>query len=278
MTEKKTKSTALVVKGHLEKNRNALSKILPKGCNYDRLCRVLMNAVSTNETLAKCTPVSIFLSCIKGFALGLEVNGALNMAYLIPYKNRLGIYEAQFMPSYLGLIELARRSGEISSICANPVYERDEITVQEGSERIFVHKPDIFQADRGKIIGYYAIYHNKDGSFDYEIMDMKELDKIRRSSKTSNNGPWVDWEGEMYKKSVLKRLLKRAPKSVELAKAIDLDHKAAMGEKQSKDLDFIDIDGLDLSDDSKKSKFENIPPIKEPATDNNLFSGKGGKS
>jgi recombinational DNA repair protein RecT len=56
----------------------------------------------------------------------------------------------------------------------------------------------------------------------------------------------------MAKKSVIKRLLKRAPMSIELASAIQADNKANDG-----NIDIIDIDGLEIPDDEdSNSKFE----------------------
>jgi recombinational DNA repair protein RecT len=78
-------------------------------------------------------------------------------------------------------------------------------------------------------------------------MTIDEVDAIRQRSKAASAGPWVTDFEEMAKKTVMRRLLKRAPMSVELAAAVALDNKAAVGEFDGKD-DIINIDGFDVDD------------------------------
>jgi recombination protein RecT len=100
------------------------------------MCRSLINAISTTPQLAQCSPASLFLSSVRSFSLGLEPNGALSEAYLVPYWNsKKACNEAQFMPSYRGLQNLARRSGEIAEIYSKTVKENDVFDVEEGTER-----------------------------------------------------------------------------------------------------------------------------------------------
>ena len=219
---------------------------MPEGFNYDRMCRSVVNAISTTPALARCTVASLFLSTVRAFSIGLEPNGALQEGYLVPYGG-----EAQFLPSYRGLIQLARRSGEISDVYAKAVYSNDTFEVEEGTERKIVHKPD-YSKDRGDAVCYYAMFRTTAGTVDFEVMSKKEIDKIRALSKAANSPAWKEHYEEMAKKSVLKRLLKRAPMSIDKAKnfsaAIELENKAAMGETQSDAV--LDIEGLDMPDES----------------------------
>jgi recombination protein RecT len=220
---------------------------LPHGFNFDRMCRSLINAISTTPQLAQCSPSSLFLSSVRSFSLGLEPNGALNEAYLVPYWNsKKGCNEAQFMPSYRGLQNLARRSGEIAEIYSKTVKENDLFEVEEGTERKIIHKPN-YTKDRGNAVCFYAVFKTKDGNVDFEIMTIDEVDAIRQRSKAASAGPWVTDYEEMAKKTVMRRLLKRAPMSVELAAAVAIDNKAAVGEFDNAN-DIIDIDGLDVGD------------------------------
>lgn len=241
------KETAQTVNKMLAKNRAAILATLPQGFNLDRMCRTLINAISTTPQIAECTPASIFLSSVRAFSLGIEPNGALQEGYLVPYWNsKKACEEAQFMPGYRGLIALARRSGEIATIYARTVHEKDTFEVVEGTKREIIHKPDYTQS-RGDYVCFYAVFILKSGEVDFEVMTVAEIDAIRARSKAEKNGPWVTDYDEMAKKTVLRRLLKRAPMSVELASSVNLDNKAAMGDFDGKD-DIIDIAGLDLSD------------------------------
>ena len=174
-----TKKTASIVNEQLKKNRAVIMATLPRGLNYDRMCRTVINAVSTNSLLAKCSPASIFLSTVRAFALGIEPNGSLSEGYLIPFwDGKKGGYESQFMPSYRGLQNLARRSGEIRDIYAKAVCENDVFEVEEGTERKIVHKPD-YAKKRGKTVCYYAVFHLKDGGVDFEVMSIDEIENDR---------------------------------------------------------------------------------------------------
>lgn len=241
-----TKKTAETVKILLLKNKEALLRSMPKGFNFDRMLRTVINAISTNGELAKCDSGSIFLSTIRAFALGLEPNGPLSEGYLIPFWNgKKKRMEAQFMPSYRGLQNLARRSGEILDIYAKKVCEKDFFEVEEGTDRKLIHKPN-YREDRGAAFCYYAVFRTKDGGTDFEVMSKNEIEKVRKSSKASENGPWVDWYDEMAEKTVTKRLLKRAPMSIELAGAIAAENKASMGEDSG---DILDIEGIEFPDE-----------------------------
>lgn len=240
-----TKETAKHVSYLIQKNKMSLMKGLPKGFNFDRLERAIINSINENPTLAKCTPASIFLASVKAFSLGLEPGGALQECYLVPFWNsKKGQNEAQFMPSYRGLQNLARRSGEIPILYPKTVFMEDFFVVEEGTERKIIHKPD-YTKKRGNPICYYAVFTVKTGEIDFEVMSIDEINSIKAISKSADSGPWVTYYNEMAKKTVMKRLLKRAPMSIELANTIELDHNASMGESQNFD-DIIDIMGLEV--------------------------------
>lgn len=261
------------VKDMLTKNRDALIRSLPAGFNVDRMSRVVINAISTTPAIAECTPATIFLSAVRAFSCGLEPNGALNEGYLVPFFNsKSGNKECQFMPSYRGLIQLARRSGEIAGVYAKTVHENDEFEVEEGTFRSITHKPNYF-GQRGKAIGYYAVFTLKDGSQDFEVMGFEEIEAIRKRSKAGNNGPWQTDYDEMAKKTVLKRLLKRAPGKIEIAAAVENDNKAAMGEEQGA---IIDIEGLEVDDSTPAEIAGHIAGQKMESLKERIQEAKGG--
>lgn len=100
-----------------------IQRALPKHMNADRISRIAMTVLRTNEKLRKCNPMSFMGALMQSAQLGLEPNTGLGQAYLIPYGN-----EVQFQVSYKGLIELAHRSGQYSAIYAHEVYENDEFS------------------------------------------------------------------------------------------------------------------------------------------------------
>lgn len=271
---KKPTSTAELVKHNLDKNRDAIIRSLPKGFNFDRMCRAVINAISTTPSLAKCTASSLFLATVKGFSLGLEPNGPMQEGYLVPFKNnKKDVHEAQFMPGYRGLIALARRSGEIAVIYAREVYKNDYIEVVEGLERKLIHKP-LLWGDRGELLGFYGVFTLKTGEPDFEVMTIKDIEDIRARSKAATEGPWVTDYNEMGRKTVIKKLLKRAPMSIELAGAIEQENKALEGQGN----DIIDVEGLDITEEPKKKssledpkRDDEIPRIQPPAVSQDIY-------
>ena len=172
--------------------------------------------------------------------------GALGEGYLVVYNNKIKVNgvekwvkQAQFIPGYRGLITLARRSGEISTLYAEAVYKGDVFNVELGLEEKLEHKPnyDSEERDDPKHLAFaYAVAKFKDGSFQFVVMSRKQIDKIRARSKSAKSGPWVTDFEEMSKKTTIRRLSKALPLTVELAKAVELQGAAEAG-------DFTTIEG-----------------------------------
>jgi recombination protein RecT len=132
---------------------------------------------------------------------------------------------------------------------AEIVYERDEITIEKGLEPKLIHKPIYDGKDAGKPILAYAIAHFKDQGYQFIVMTVPEIDAVRKKSKSPNAGPWVEFWGEMAKKTVLKNLLKYCPSSLELSKAIAKDNAAESDENA------IDIDCIETPDSVDEESF-----------------------
>jgi recombination protein RecT len=132
--------------------------------------------------------------------------------------------EAQFQLGARGLIELVRRSGEIKSLEAYVVYENDEFLYELGLDSKLVHKPK-WDGDRGKFMLVYAVAKTKDGGIQFEIMGKNDVDKIRALSKSPNSEPWTEFYDEMARKTVLKKICKYLPISIEVQTAINKDSK-----------------------------------------------------
>jgi len=203
----------------------ALPVTVARALTPERLTKVALAAIGRSPRLMESTPESLLRSVMDAASLGLEPSGgSMGHAYLVPYRNnKTGKYEAQLIVGYRGFIELARRSGEVRTVHAHLVYERDEFLVELGSEPRIVHKPR-FLGDRGAIIGGYCIADLRDGTQQREIMTIDEIEKIRKRSR-AQNGPWqTDFE-EMARKTVVRRAAKYWPLSADLARAFDVDDR-----------------------------------------------------
>lgn len=210
------------IKGWLGAYEAQIAKALPTQIGHERFQRICMTAITQNKLLANCTPQS-FIGCVLNAAqLGLEPNTPLGQAYLIPYKNyKTGEYQCQFQIGYRGMIELARRSGEIAMIKAQTVYENDEFHYELGLDPFITHVPAV--GERGKAVAYYAFYKTKSGDFDFEVATVQEIAAHRNKYSKAKNSPWNTEFDAMAKKTLIKRVLKFAPLSTEVARQIQTD-------------------------------------------------------
>ena len=199
--------------------------VLPPHVPSERFVRVCLSAINQNPDLLKCEPKSFLQSCLTAAQLGLEPDPNLGQAYFVPFndtKNR--VKKVQLIPGYKGYIALARNSGEISSIGAHEVMEGDLFEYEFGLNEKLRHIPAL--NDRGAITHFYAIAKFKDGSHHFEVMTWEEVNRIRLKSKMKDSGPWADHFVEMGKKTVIRRLSKYLPLSVQRAAQLE---NSAMG-------------------------------------------------
>lgn len=195
---------------------------LPSVMSAERFSRIALTAVRNNPKLGECTPSSFLAAMMTAAQLGLEPNTPLGQAYLIPYYNsRTKAYETQFQIGYRGLIELANRSGQVSTIQAHTVYENDEFSYSYGLEPTLHHVPAT--ANRGRPTHFYAMYRTKDGGYGYEVMTMQEMQEHRNRYSKATRSPWDTNFEEMAKKTVLKKVLKYAPLRSEFVRAVAAD-------------------------------------------------------
>ncbi len=212
----------------LQSRRGEIAAALPKHLTPDRMIRLALTEFTKNKMLQQCTPASVYAGIIQASQLGLEI-GVMGQAYLVPYQNRkAGTVEAQFIPGYKGLISLARRSGEVTSIETHIVYEMDEFDLELGIETKVRHVPNL-DGDRGRARLVYGVAHFKDGGHHFEWMSLSEVEKIRSRSKAANSGPWVTDYEQMVRKTLIRRMANYLPMSIELANAIEIDNAVDAG-------------------------------------------------
>ena len=206
---------------YIKKMQGEIAKALPSVLTPERFTRITLSALSTNAKLAETTPQSFLGAMMTAAQLGLEPNTPLGQAYLIPYRNH-GVLECQFQLGYKRLIDLAYRSGEVSTIQANVVYENDEFEYELGLEPKLRHVPA--KSDRGDPVFFYAVFRTKDGGYGFDVMSVDDVRAhAKKYSKAYSNGPWQTNFEEMAKKTVLKRVLKYAPLKTDFVRGLSAD-------------------------------------------------------
>lgn len=226
-----------------------LAAVAARHMNPERMMRVVANAIRTTPKLQQCEPISFLGALMQCASLGLEPNTILGHAYLIPFDKTLDrgkstertITEVQLVVGYKGLIDLARRSGHITSIHAGIHYSDDELTgglweYEEGTEAKLRHRNGDMAGTKKHA---YAIAKFKDGGHAYVVMPWSHIMKIRDASqgykravenakkwKKPVDTPWVTHEDAMAKKTAIRALAKYLPLSVEFADAMTVDEQS----------------------------------------------------
>lgn len=245
-TADKPKTIATLLQDPQIKAQMALA--LPKHVTADRLARIALTEVRKVPKLGQCDQTSFLGAIMQCAALGLEPGGALGHCYLIPFENkRAGRVDVQFIIGYRGMLDLARRSGQIVSIEARAVHAKDQFEVELGLESKLVHKPAWGETNPGPLTFVYAVAKLKDGGVQFEVMSAAEIEAIRDKSQGYTmakryakdgviNSPWATHFEEMAKKTVIRRLFKYLPVSIEIQRAVGLDEQAELGLPQDNPL------------------------------------------
>jgi len=192
--------------------RDQIARALPSHCTPDRFLRVATTALLRTPKLMDCTQESFMKAMLDCSSLGIEPDG--RRAHLIPYKDQV-----QLIIDWKGLIELAKRSGEVASWKAETVKANDSFTWADG---VIQHGIN-WREDRGKLDCVYSIVRLTNGEIDTEVMTISEVDAIRKRSRAATSGPWVTDFEEMAKKTVIRRHSKRLTLSPEFHDALDRD-------------------------------------------------------
>ncbi|MCR4294646.1 MAG: recombinase RecT [Elusimicrobia bacterium] len=199
---------------YINARKDQLSAVLPKHMTAERIVKIAIAAAARTPALLQCSPESVYLALAQAAQLGLEAGSPLGGAYLVPYKQTCTL-----IVGYRGLIDLARRSGQILSIEAHIVHQKDKFELSFGLEPRLVHVPYL-DGDPGSMKLVYAVAKLRDGGTQAEVMSRTDVDAIRSRSKAGGHGPWVTDYEEMAKKTVVRRLAKYLPLTIELADAV----------------------------------------------------------
>lgn len=237
----KTKAPIIVQQVLSDQFKKQLALAVPKHLNADRMARIAATEVRKNKALLNTEPTSFLGSVMQAAQLGLEPGSALGQAYLVPYGN-----QCQLIIGYKGMIDLARRSGQVLSLNAYAVREGDDFSFQLGLKPDIHHVPSL-EADRIKkpITYVYAVATLKGGGYQFEVMSRAEVEAVRAKAKSKNI--WNTYFEEMAKKTVIRRLFKYLPVSIEALEITNADAKREAGEKVEPD-DVINIEAVSVED------------------------------
>lgn len=243
----------LSLRDQLVKSKDQITAALPKHMNADRLIRVALTTYNKTPELQRCTITSLLQSCMEAAQLGLEPDGLLGHAYLVPYGDK-----ATLIPGYKGLIALAYRSGMVESLSGHAVHEKDHFEFELGLNEKLVHVPSS-EDDPGATTHCYAVCRMKDGGHAMIVLSRAQVEKFRARSASKNSPAWKnDWDA-MGVKTCVRQLAKWIPQAVELQRAAGREDAIDLGlDIDPDDDDSIDITGEPVEDNAPKTVAEKV--------------------
>jgi len=225
-----------------------IKALLPQNVTFDKFMAAVVAAVGNNPKLLECDRGSLIKSCIQAAELGLSLNPTLGECDILSVYDKQRGSVAQFRPRYMGLMKLARQSGEVLKIEAEIVRENDEFLFQKGGDPRIDHR--IKLSNRGEMIGAYCVWTLKNGEKQFEVMDRDQITAIRDRSSAKNRdgkivGPWASDPEEMWRKTVVRRASKYMPRSCDgFVSAVAIDTAREIGV----DGDVIDMETGEVID------------------------------
>lgn len=225
MTQKLTPTKAILA------TEERFLAIAPQSMQFEAEKGFALQVLKSNKYLADVAEsdiVSFQMAVTNIAAIGLSLNPAEKLAYLIPRKGKVCLDV-----SYMGLMKLATDSGSIKWVQSGMVHENDTFTDNgPGNAPNHAYSPFAKPSERGPYVGAYCVAKTADGDFLTTTMPIDELEGIRAKSeswKKNKSGPWLEFFTEQCKKTVVRRGSKMWPRSTgseRMAVAVDLSNQA----------------------------------------------------
>lgn len=205
------------LRGELEAKKENIFAAAAQHIRPERFIEQVARACINNPDLLTCTRPTLFMAAAEAASLGLEIDSVLGHAYLVPYKNK-GIKEVTLIPGYLGLKELAYRSGKITGITGEPVYIDDDFGWEYGTEHFLQHKPSD-SAAASSPTHVYALVRIAGGGKEFKVMSWAQVEWHRNKYAKGWERAGSAWKTSpiaMGIKTALRKTLKLCPLSPEL--------------------------------------------------------------
>lgn len=193
--------------------------------------QIVLSEIKKNEKLQQAfleNPSSMFASILAGAEIGLIPSDMLGQFYLIPRRieNRMTVTP---MIGYKGLVNIILRSGEVTKVHTECVYEGDEFEPIYGLEPNIIHKPNFSKPRSSETLKFvYAVAKLKSGDYQFCVLSKNDIIKIQSLSKYNNELYFNDKKDPnmwMVKKTALMQLSKMLPKDYYGNKAVELDNR-----------------------------------------------------
>jgi len=236
-----------IITGAINEARDDFSRVLvDRSISFERESGFAIQILQNNDfamKIAMASKPSLLAAVTNIAAIGISLNPARKQAYLVPRGGKICLDI-----SYIGLLDIAVASGSILWGRAELVHENDAFR-KIGMDKQPVHDFEPFGKNRGEIVGVYVVVKLHNGDYLTDTMSIDDVYSIRDRSeswKRNGQGPWKTDEGEMIKKTVIRRAYKMWPKTERLDSA--MNQLSANGERltdvNEKPGDWTDVEPL----------------------------------
>ena len=227
--------------------------------NPSQFKNIVINEVKKSPQMQQAflnNPKSLFASILLCAELGLNPSADVGEFYFLPFGSKITP-----ILGYKGIINLILRSGEVSKLWSEIVYQEDDFEYELGIEPKLIHKPNHERTNK-KIKYVYAVAKLTNGETMFKVMSEKEIMEIVGMSKYPNQlyGSKKDPQGWMYKKTVIKQLSKTLPKDYYGKRGLSADDKVEGGGylKLDDDNNIMFVDGKKVIPKRSKSIYANL--------------------
>ena len=210
----------------IDKQRDVFNSVsCDTSISFDRESKFAIQILQSNDYLGKIAMQnqnSLVAAITNLSAIGLSLNPASKLAYLVPRKGAVCLDV-----SYLGMMHIAQQCGAIQWGQAIIVRENDSFELQPIGQAPF-HKYNPFSKDRGEIIGCYVVVKTDTNDFLTDAIPISKIYSVRDRSEAwkayvkdkSKLCPWVTDAEEMILKTNVKHASKMWPRRERLDNAI----------------------------------------------------------
>lgn len=257
----------------LMEHQEEIFKALPLE-NKARFMEVSLSVLNS-PGIADCTKPSQFMAIWNCAKMGLLPDPNLGHVWIVGYKNRQNQNkkEATVQVGYKGRIELAQRSGRISSVSVHHWWANDTVEeFEEGLNPRLKIKPWWFvgQREPGPLVATYCIAQYANGERVLTVAPRHEIEESKSRSMQAkyDKGPWITDYNSMALIVPIRMAHRVWPQSPEMALAATLDRKYEAEEPQSTPLETAEVlDGKVLDEGVGEFGFKVEQTDPKPLTD-----------
>ena len=222
------------------------------------------NKNKARDKVLNCVTQSIAECMLTLASLDLPLVKALKYAALIPYSNVCTV-----TIQYQGLCELIYRTGSVASISCGVVYKGDQFAYELGSNPALRCIRGEESATEANLTHAWALARNINGADTIEVMELPDLQRVKKASKMSTGPAWRNWWGQMYRKAPIRRMVNYLRTGGDptaqtvLARALDLENSEFMLSQLDKYKELRETHSAELGE--RVSASLQAPPEELPA-------------